>query len=90
MHLRPNNFMAMNGAAPGILGSADSGTDVVAQLQRAAVEFANQYKNGADDLQQAKRDVIGKVMVAMTLDAITEEKADELTEAIMQLTKGKN
>lgn len=81
--------MALNGAAAGILGSADSGTDAVLQLQRTVLEFASQYKQGGD-LQQARKDVIGKVMVAMTLDAITEEKADELTEAIVQLTKGAN
>ena len=89
MSLKPNNFMAMNGAGAGILGSSDSGTDSIMQLQRATIEFVDRFKQGsADEISAAKREVIGKVMVAMALDAITEEKADELTEALVQITKG--
>lgn len=89
MKLKPNNFMAMNGAGAGILGSSDSGTDSIAQLQRATIEFVDRYKQGStEEITAAKREVIGKVMVAMALDAITEEKADELTEALVQITKG--
>lgn len=91
MSLKPNNFMALNGAASGILGSSDSGTDSITQLQRATIEFVDRYKQGSDEeIASAKREVIGKVMVAMALDAITEEKADELTEALVHITKGKN
>jgi hypothetical protein len=89
MRLKPNNFMALHGAASGILGSADSGTDAIVQLQRTTIEFVDRFKQGSDDeIQSARREVIGKIMVAMTLDAITEEKADELTEALVQITKG--
>ena len=91
MGLRPNNFMAMNGAAPGIIGSADSGSSVLMQLQQATLQFATHYKAGdAAQIEASKRDVIGKAMVAQTLDAITEEKADEITDAIVDITKGKN
>jgi predicted YcjX-like family ATPase len=91
MSLRPNNFMALNGAASGILGSSDSGTDAILQLQRTVIEFVDRYKQGSDEeIMNLRREVIGKIMVAMALDAITEEKADELTEAVMQITKGKN
>lgn len=83
--------MALNGAAAGIIGSSDSGTDAIVQLQRATITFAEAYKkaDSAEALQAAKREVIGKIMVAVALDAITEQKADELTEALMQLMKGK-
>ena len=91
MKLKPSNFMAMGGAASGILGSSDSGTDSILQLQRSTIEFVDRYKQGSEDeIMTARREVIGKIMVAMALDAITEEKADELTEALMQITKGKN
>lgn len=91
MRLKPNNFMALNGAGAGILGSSDSGSDAILYLQRATIEFVDKYKQGNDEeITAAKREVIGKVMVAMALDAITEEKADELTENLMKLTKGKS
>jgi hypothetical protein len=90
LRLKPNSFMALNGAAAGIIGSSDSGTDTIAQLQRATLQFAQTYKDGdAEALATAKREVIGKVMVAMTMDAITEEKADMIAEAVVELTKGK-
>jgi hypothetical protein len=87
MGLRPNNFMAMNGAAAGILGSTDSGSDAIRQLQRAMIDFTDAYKSGGDILA-AKREVIGKIMVAVAFDALSEKQADELTDALVQLTKG--
>jgi hypothetical protein len=90
MGLRPNNFMALNGAAAGVLGSSDSGSDTISQLQRATIQFADDYLAGvpANILQVSKKEVIGKIMIAMALDAITEEKADELVEALTAITKG--
>jgi hypothetical protein len=87
MGLRPNNFMAMNGAAAGMLGTTDSGSDSVRQLQRAMIDFTEVYKAGGDTTA-AKREVIGKIMVATALDALSEQQADELTEALVELTKG--
>jgi len=90
MRLKPTSFMALGGAAAGIIGSSDSGTDAIAQLQQATLRFAQAFKG--DDIEQievAKKDVIGKVMVAMTMDAMTEEKADQIAEAVITLTKGK-
>lgn len=91
MRLKPTNFMAMGGAGSGILGSSDSGSDSILQLQRSTIEFVDRFKQGSDDeIKAGRREVIGKIMIVMALDAITEEKADELTEAIMQITKGTN
>jgi hypothetical protein len=87
MSLKPNNFMAMNGAAAGMLGTTDSGSDAIRQLQRAMIDFTEIYKSGGD-IPTAKREVIGKIMVAVALDALSEQQADELTEALVQLTKG--
>lgn len=87
MKLRPNHFMAMNGAAPGILGTSDSGSDAIQQLQRAMIEFTDIYKSGGD-IPAAKREVIAKIMVAAAFGALSEQQADELTEALVQLTKG--
>ena len=93
MGLRPNHFMALNGAGAGIIGSIDSGSGALSQLQQATLQFASNYKT--DTLEQsevAKQDVIGKAMVAQTLDAISEEKADQIADAleeIMQQKEGK-
>ena len=90
MQLKPANFMAMNGAASGILGSFDSGTNAVLQLQRATIEFADRYKTGnEDETMDARREVTAKIMVALTFDAISQAEADELIEALGQLMKGR-
>jgi hypothetical protein len=91
MRLRPNNFMALNGAASGIVGSTDSGSDAIAQLQRATLNFADHLRTGSDEeVQAARKEVIGKAMVAVTLDALSEDKADEIADAATQLSKEKN
>lgn len=89
--LRPNNFMALNGAAPGIVGASSTGAEVVLELQRSVIVFTHLYKSGTDDeaLQAARRDVLGKIMVALTVDAISEKAADELAENLQQLMKGR-
>lgn len=90
MRLRPNNFMALNGAAAGIIGSNDSGSDAIAQLQQATLRFAQALKS--DDMEQlevAEKDVIGKVMVAITMDALTEQKADEIAETVVAISQGR-
>src|SRR3982751_3843158 len=81
MGLRPNSFMALNGAAPGILGSADSGSGALTQLQHATLQFAGNYRGGnAGQIEAAKQAMMGKVMVALTFDAITEETADQISD----------
>ncbi|HET6924882.1 MAG TPA: hypothetical protein VFH39_03580 [Candidatus Saccharimonadales bacterium] len=87
--LKPGNFMGLNGAAPGIIGSTDSGGDTILQLQRAAIEFSQLYQTqGKDDeLDSARRKLAGKIMVAVTLGALSERKADELMSAMSKLMK---
>ncbi len=89
MKLQSNTFMAMNGAAAGILGSADSGSDAIEQLKRAVVEFVGQSKAGADlaRLKQSYRAVLAKIMVAQTMGSIGEELADELVATLQQIMK---
>jgi len=89
IRIRPNNFMALGGAAAGIIGSADSGTDAVAQLQRAALAFARVYKDNESEqyIAAARKEVLAKTMVALTLDAITEKQADDLVSDLNQLMK---
>ncbi|HEX7368149.1 MAG TPA: hypothetical protein VF261_00650 [Candidatus Saccharimonadales bacterium] len=89
LSLRPGNFMALGGAASGIVGTADSGSTVVAQLQRAVIEFARLYKSGSvgEELDRVRRDVTSKIMVAVTVDAVSEQRADELLDALAQLLK---
>lgn len=91
MGLRPNNFMALNGAAAGIIGSVDSGSGTLDELQRATLQFASQYTAGdIGQIKIAKQDVIGRAMMARTLDAITEEKAGQIIDALEEITKGIN
>jgi hypothetical protein len=91
MELKPNNFMAMNGAAAGILGANDSGSDAIVQLQRTTLQFADCWKNGAvEDVKAVRKELIGKAMVAVALDALPEETADEIADAATQLAKEKN
>lgn len=86
--IRPNNLMGFNGAAAGIAGSANSASDVVQQLQRSTVKFASAYKgNDVETVHAARRDVTAKIMVAVTVDAISENQADELIEALSQIMK---
>jgi len=89
--LRPNNFMALNGAAPGIVGASSTGAAVILELQRSVIALARLYKSGTNDeaLQLARRDVLGKIMVALTVDAISEQTADELVGNLQQLMKGR-
>lgn len=90
MKVQPHSFMALGGAATGIIGSSDSGTDAVAQLQRTVLEFAQVYRDGnSEELAGAKREVIGKAMVALTMGAITEEKADAIADAVVEITQGR-
>ncbi|MBC7581612.1 hypothetical protein H7097_01955 [Aeromicrobium sp.] len=90
MRLKPNNFMSLNGAAAGMIGSSDSGTDALVQLQHATLQFAKAYQIAEpEQLNAAKREVIAKVMVAMTFGTITEEKADMITEAVVDMTHEK-
>lgn len=91
MELRPNNFMAMNGAAAGILGANDSGSDAIMHLQRTTLQFADCWKNGSlEEVKAVRKELIGKAMVAVALDALPEDTADDITEAVTQLTKEKN
>lgn len=85
--IRPSNFMALGGAAPGILGSADSGSDSVAQLQRAVLAFGRHYKDNTNEeyILVARKEVLAKIMVALTMDAITQTQADALVEDLGQL-----
>lgn len=87
MRLTPSNFMGLNGAAAGIVGSTDSGASAILQLQRASIEFVRLYKVGGDvaALRLAKKDVVAKTMVAHTLDALSESQADELLDAVQAL-----
>lgn len=91
MRIRPNNFMALGGAAPGIIGSADSGSAAVTALQHAAITFAHHYKDNQNEayIAAARKEVLAKTMVARTMDAITEQQADELIGALQQLMKGR-
>ena len=83
--------MALGGAASGIVGATDSGSATVMQLQRAAITFANYYKenNNEEHIKAAHKDVLAKIMVALTLDAISQRKADELIEGLQQLMKAR-
>lgn len=89
MALRPNDFMGLNGAGQGILGSVSSGSEAVEQLQHSAIEFARMAKRRATDeeLTDARRDVTGKVMVAATVGAISETQADRLVAALHDIMK---
>lgn len=90
MKVQPNSFMALGGAATGIIGSSDSGSDAIAQLQRSVLQFAQVYRDGnSEELASANREVIGKVMVALTMSAITEEKADQIADAVVEITQGR-
>lgn len=87
MQLKPNSFMALNGAAPGIIGGPNSGLDALVDLQRATLEFTRIYKSESDAnaLKAARHNVSAKVMVAQTLNAISLKRADELMDSLHQL-----
>lgn len=87
LRIRPNNFMGLDGAAAGIVGSASSGSDAVMNLQRAAIDFARLYKTADDEtsLRASSKEVMAKIMVAHTLDVLSEQQADELIDALQQL-----
>jgi len=89
--LKPGNFMALNGASAGIIGGSNSGGDAIMQLQRSAIEFTRIYHDPGpnEDLQQARKDVTGKIMIAVTLNALSEQRADELLDMLAELMKGK-
>lgn len=89
MQLKPGNFMALGGASAGIVGSSNGGSEAILQLQRSALEFTKVYKSASSTqaLDVARRDVIAKIMVAHTVDAISEKRADELLEQLAQLMK---
>lgn len=89
MNLKPGNFMALNGAASGIIGSSNSGADVMLELQRATIDFVHQYKTGDDvALEAATQELRAKLMVATTVGAITEGQSDMLTDNLMQIMNG--
>lgn len=86
MQLKPNNFMALNGAAPGIVGSSDSGSNAVLELQRACIEFVRAYKSGnAGAAEAARKELVAKILVAHTFNAINEGQADDLLDALHAL-----
>jgi len=87
--MKPNNFMGLNGAGAGILGTSSTGSDALMQLQRAAIEFVHLYKMNDNEeyLMASRKEVIAKIMVAHAVDAITEQQADELVAALQQLMK---
>lgn len=89
VQLKPGNVMAGQGAASGMFGTVSSGGSAVADLQRAAIEFVRVYKaeDTTGELNAARRDLTAKIMVAATLDAISEAKADELMESLNELMK---
>lgn len=92
LELKPAHFMALGGASAGIVGGADSGSTVMAQLQRSVIEFTRLYKSGPDKaaLRQARRDVTSKIMVAVTVGALNEQRADELMDKLGKLMKRKD
>jgi len=89
MQLRPSNFMGLNGAAAGIVGAIDSGANAVLDLQRACIAFVRAYKtnNSATDVAAARKELVAKIMVAHTFDAIAESQADELLEILQTFKK---
>ena len=91
IRLKPGNFMALQGSASGILGSSTTGGDTIAQLQRAAIEFTRVYQDPklAEQLPAARKEVIAKIMIAITLDALSEKRGDELLEMLAELMKVK-
>ena len=83
--------MALGGAASGIVGATDIGSVTVMQLQRAAIALVGYYKdnNNEECIEAAYKDVLAKIMVALTVDAISQGKADELIEGLQQLMKAR-
>ena len=92
MQLRPNNFMGMGGAGAGIVGATDGGAAAMLQLHRACIDFVRAYNTGdsIDSLKAAKKELIAKIMVAHTLDTISESQADELIDAAQSLVSEKD
>ena len=91
MDLKPGNFMSMQGGSSGILGATTGGGDAILQLQRSVIEFTKLYQHpkAEDQLQVAHNDVVGKIMLAGTLDAISEQRADDLMDMLAELMKGR-
>jgi hypothetical protein len=89
MRLRPGGLLGFNGAASGILGTSNTGSDLTLQLQRKAIEFSQLYKStptmGA--LEIKARELRGLLMAAAAVGAIAQNLADELIETLQTLTK---
>lgn len=90
VNLRPQKVLGSGGA--GVMPAAASlEAQMIVQLQQATAKFAQTYRNGSqDELQATKRDALGKIMVALAVDAISQDQADDLVEAVQALMKEKS
>ena len=98
MRISPQYINIFGGGMPGMAGgsaategAANSGADVVLQLQRSSVEFAKAYHSGdAETIKQARKEVTSKIMVVHTLGVIPQKRADELLDQLHEIVKGRN
>jgi len=86
------DYAGMGGASAGIIGGSSTNSGVVQELRKNTIAFASEYSKEAGDptrLDQSAQQLKGSFLALKMINAISEERLDELVSALDSVLKAR-